>query len=113
MIDAAKERCRSWAAGIDGRHLSALEPEALRRFHRDEQGASEHLRRAMAGLDFALFVTAFVHYRDERPSKQKVIDLNRVCGPMSRRVYWDQLDRVHHFVAGFDRGIDAGVMRRQ
>lgn len=104
MIDTAKELCRQWAAGIDGRHLSAMDSDTLARLHRDEQRAKTPLRRAMASLDFALFVTAYVHYLDERPSKEKVIDLNRICGPMSRRVYWDHLDRVHHFVAGFQQG---------
>ena len=104
MIDAAKERCRGWAAGIDVRHLSALDSDKLHRVYKDEQRADDPFRRAMARLDFALFVTAYVSYHDDRPSKQKVTDLNRICGPMSRRVYWDQLDRLHHFVAGFDLG---------
>jgi hypothetical protein len=105
VIDEARIALRIWAEDFDKRHKGVRDPERLRWIHRDEQRAPDakmgRLRRAMAALDFALFVTALVHYQSNDIAAAKVREVQNLTGePMSRRHYWDRLDRVHHFIAG-------------
>lgn len=106
MIAEAKQALRIWADDFDRRFPGARDvPQDLRTLHLRERKAPDamngELRRAMAALDFPLFVTALVHYRSEAIQREKVLQVQRICGePLSRRDYWNKLDRVHHFIAG-------------
>jgi hypothetical protein len=112
MIADAKEALRVWADYFDNRFNAEREPATLRQIHQAERAVPDQhlgrLRRAMAALDFPLFVTALVHYRDDGIQREKVLQVQRICGEsLSRRDYWNKLDRVHHFIAGrvFERNL--------
>lgn len=116
MIQPAKDALHAWANDFDERHLGVRDPDQLRRIHKDEQRAPDQglggLRRAMAALDFALFVTALVHYSSNDIAKEKVQTVQRVTGePMSRRDYWNKLGLVHYYIAGrvFERETHAAA----
>jgi hypothetical protein len=105
VIDDAKTALRRWAADFDERHNGVRDPERLRRIHKDEQRAPGanmgRLRRAMAALDFALFVTALVNYSSNEVSPAKVRQIQQISGePMSRRNLWDRVPRIEYFIAG-------------
>lgn len=60
------------------------------------------LRHAMAQLPAPTFAAALLHHTSPKAARDKVRDVERISlTPMSRRSFWDHLDRVNHFVAGF------------
>lgn len=109
-VDQARALTKAWARNFDERHDGVRDPAQLRRIYRDEQRAPgansmERLGRAMAALDFALFVTALLHYADAGTQRNKWLEAQRITGlDVSRREYWNQLDRVHHYLAGVEFG---------
>lgn len=116
MIAEAKDLARAWAQFIDDCRRVPRTPERLRQIHREEANvcvlpeAEAILRHGMAALDFDLFVTALIHYREPGSARSKVLMIQRLTGePMSTRDLWNKLDRVHHFVAGISFERDVGV----
>lgn len=114
MIDEAKQLARSWADFIDERYKAPRGTESLRTIQRNElfiavmPETEGILRRAMAKLEFDLFVTTLVHHRETISAREKVRIIQRVSGePMSTRDLWNKLDRVHHYLAGisFEREV--------
>lgn len=114
MIDEAKQLARSWADFIDECRRAPRTTERLRQVHGEESRVAIEpqseaiLRQGMAALDFDLFVTTLIHYRESGSARHKVQVIQRVTGePMSTRDLWNKLDRVHHYLAGisFDRNV--------
>lgn len=101
MIDRAKSAVKTWALEFARCHGDVRDPDALRMIYFNERHASNPIRRAMAALDYPLFVTALINYQSEAIAREKVKQASALaCEEISRRGYFDKLDRVHHFIAG-------------
>jgi hypothetical protein len=101
MIEPAAEATRRWATDLDARFCGPSNALAIRAIY-DGQRSAPGMNHAMAQLDYDLFVTALVHYRSNGDIRQKCHEVaNLSAVGLSRRNYYDKLDRVHYFVAGY------------
>lgn len=102
----ATDLARIWAAELmSAVRRNRLNPAELRLLYENASivPGSNGLHRAMAQLEYGLWLVALVHYRSEADLRSK---LSEACmllrTEISRRNYYDRLDRVHYFIAGFN-----------
>lgn len=107
MTEAGKTITRGWAKAFHERHGAVHETPHMRRLQ-DAEGASDSaFRRAMSRLPFDLFTVAVIHYNSDQIAKQKVREVSFIAGEeVTRREYWNRLDRVHHFAAGIEATLE-------
>jgi hypothetical protein len=93
---------RAWAeASIEDQDGPRDKRELTLRLER-ERTHVDPLRRAMATLPPPTYCAALLHHVSPRAARDIVREVERITQtPMSRRSFWDHLDRVNHFVAGF------------
>lgn len=101
MIDEATNDVRMWAeAVIDARGTPSNNRE-LTKLLDGERACADPLRRAMARLPEITFAAALLHHTSLKAAREKVRDVERLAEtPLSRRGYWDHLDRANHYMAG-------------
>lgn len=92
---------KKWADEFDEAHGGLREPSRLRSIYEDERQAEDPIRRAMALLEFPLFITALIYCRSGQVARQKVREVQAITGEeMSRRVFWDKLSLCTYYAAG-------------
>lgn len=102
MIEQATEAAKQWAVEIAGRHHGPNTPSDFRAMYDSRERNAAGLRGAMATLEYSLFVVAFVHYRSNGDLRSKVGEASMMSRiEIGRRNYYDKLDRVHYFIAGY------------
>lgn len=101
MNDAAKSATKQWAAEFIERHGAVRDTNHLHELIDRERKDGDALRRCMTLLPVDLFAAAVVHHTSKQVAQQKVRELAIIASErITRREYWNKLDRVHHYVAG-------------
>jgi hypothetical protein len=105
--EAGKAAVRSWGKEFLERHGAVHDTTTMRRFQDLEQCSEDPYRFALSKLPFDLFATAVVHYTSSQIAQQKQREAEFIAGvKITRREYWNKLDRVHHYSAGVLTMID-------
>lgn len=105
MTDIGKAACQAWARDFEHRHGTVRDPQRLRELYDEEARVPNNenglQRRAMAQLDFVIFTTVLINFTSQQISKQKVREVLAISGALvTRREYWNLLDRAYYFMAG-------------
>ena len=105
MTEIGKSACQAWAQDFEQRHGTVRDPQQLRELYSSEarvpNAENGAMRRAMAQLEFSIFVTVLVNFTSHQISKQKVREVQAISGAkVTRREYWNLLDRAYYFMAG-------------
>lgn len=112
-LEVGREQVRDWAADVAAKHGDDRGKLRLQRAYDSDYTSRDLRRRAMAALEFPVWVTALVHYRSTQISKHKTREAQQLAGEtISRREYWNKLDRAHHYLAGLQFGRSAPAALR-
>lgn len=112
MNDAAKALTKDWAGQFIERYGTVRDTSHLRELIDREVKDGDALRRCMAMLPLDLFAAAMVHHTSKQIAQQKVRELQLLAAEaVTRREYWNKLDRVHHYVAGVASAIAATAVQ--
>lgn len=109
MNDAAKTATKAWAMEFDQRHGHVRDTTHMRELIDREQFGGDSFRVAMVQMPIDLVVAALIHYSSSQIAQQKVREVSIIAGcEVTRREYWNKLDRVHHYVAGLQAALTIG-----
>jgi hypothetical protein len=105
LSNVGRVGAQTWAQDFEQRHGRIDHAPTLRVIQMDERQAPDaengYLRRAMGSIDFELFVCALIYFRSSGMSDRKCREVQNILGgAMSRRTYWNNLDRLWYFMAG-------------
>lgn len=101
MIEAAKAVTKQWAQRFIDRHGVVRDTSHFRELIDLTRKDGQQLDRVMCELQFDLFVAVVVHHTSKQIAAQKVREVSILASEaVTRREYWNKLDRAHHFVAG-------------
>lgn len=105
MIEGAERHVKAWAEAVLDEVPAPRDEHELAQMMARERSLPDPLRQAMAKLPPPTFCAALLYHTSPKTARDKVRDVERASlTPMSRRSFWDHLDRVNHFVAGFKVG---------
>lgn len=109
MNDAAKTATKNWATEFEQRHGAVRDTTHMRELIDREQYEGDTFRVAMVQMPIDLVVAALIHYSSKQIAQQKVREVSIIAGcQVTRREYWNKLDRVHHYVAGMQAVLTIG-----
>lgn len=101
MTDAAKAFTKRWAEEFSDRYGRLRDGEHMRDLIERERKTRPAGTRVMIRMPFDLLVTALIHYTSGQIAREKVKEVSLIAAEkVTRREYWNKLDRAHHFVAG-------------
>lgn len=101
MIDAAKAVTKKWANEFIERFGVVRDTTHLRELIDRTNKDGTTFDRMMVQMPFDEFATVVIHHTSKQIAAQKVREVSVMAAKqVTRREYWNKLDRAHHFVAG-------------
>lgn len=101
MIEAAKAVTKNWASGFVDKHGTVRDTLHLHELVERTKKDGSPFDRAMIALPFDELAAAIIHHTSKEIAAQKVREVSAMAAQkVTRREYWNKLDRAHHFVAG-------------
>lgn len=101
MTEMAKTITKQWAEQFVERYGTVRDAQHLRELVELLKKDGRTLDRVFAAMAIDLLATAVVHHTSKHVAKDKVREVSHLAAmPITRREYWNKVDRLHHFVAG-------------